>query len=68
MARAIGRHHVTSCHCRWSMSERHEAFGARVIAGKIISQLGALALLVSNNVVLAGVTLSPGLNPIIRWH
>jgi len=50
------------------MSERHEAFGARVIAGKIISQLGALALLVSNNVVLAGVTLSPGLNPIIRWH
>ena len=50
------------------MNEGHEAFGDRVIASTIIFPLGALALLVSSNVVLAGVTLSPGLNPLIRWH
>ena len=50
------------------MNEGHEAFGDRVIAGTTISQLGALALLVSSNVVLAWVTLSPGLKPLIRWH
>lgn len=50
------------------MNEGHEAFGDRVIAGTIISLLGALALLVSSNVVLAWVRLSPGLKLLIRWH
>jgi drug/metabolite transporter (DMT)-like permease len=51
-----------------AMNKGHEAFGGRVIAGTVISLIGALALSVSTQTVLDLIPLPPALVSLATWH
>lgn len=52
----------------WLINREHEEFGGGVVLGTVVSLLGAVALSVSTDVVLAHVPLPDVLVTIARWH
>jgi uncharacterized membrane protein len=52
----------------WLLNREHEVFGGKVILGTVISLVGAIALSVSTEVVLAYVPLPDAIVGIARWH
>jgi len=52
----------------WLINRDHEEFGGAVIIGTIVSLVGALALSVSTEVVLAYVPLPDAIVAIAHWH
>jgi len=52
----------------WLINREHEEFGGRVIAGTIVSLIGAIALSVSTEAVLAYLPLPDAMVAIARWQ
>jgi uncharacterized membrane protein len=52
----------------WLINPHHEVFGGRVIAGTVVSLLGAIALSVSTDLVLTYVPLPDVIADIVRWR
>jgi uncharacterized membrane protein len=52
----------------WMLNREYEVFGGRVIAGTVLALLGALALSVSTDVVLAHVPLPDWVVALARWQ
>jgi hypothetical protein len=52
----------------WLINPHHEVFGGRVITGTVVSLLGAIALSVSTDLVLAYVPLPDAIVEIVRWR
>ena len=59
---------VLRIHASWLINREHEVFGGRVILGTVVSLLGALALTVSTEMVLAYVPLPDAIASIARWQ
>jgi len=52
---------------RW-LNPKHEVFGGNVIAGTVVSLLGAVALSMSTEVVQSIVPFSDGIIALLNWH
>jgi len=52
----------------WLINPHHEVFGGRVIAGTLVSLVGAIALSISTDLVLAYVPLPDVIADIVRWR
>jgi uncharacterized membrane protein len=50
------------------INPHHEVFGGGVIAGTVVSLIGAVALSVSTDVVLSYIPLPDALAAVLRWH
>jgi uncharacterized membrane protein len=59
---------VLRVYASWLINPHHEVFGGKVIAGTIVSLIGALALTVSSDLVLAYVPLPDVIANIVRWR
>jgi uncharacterized membrane protein len=59
---------VLRIHASWLINREHEVFGGRVIGGTVVSLLGALALTVSTETILALVPLPDVIAAIARWQ
>ncbi len=52
----------------WLINPKHEVFGTRVIAGTIVSLIGAVALTASTEGIVHLVHLPPTLAALLAWH
>jgi uncharacterized membrane protein len=59
---------VFRIHASWLINREHEVFGGRVIVGTVVSLVGALALTVSTDLVLAYLPLPEWLANLARWQ
>jgi uncharacterized membrane protein len=59
---------VLRVYAGWLINPHHEVFGGKVILGTIVSLIGALALTVSTDLVLAHVPLPDMIADIVRWR
>jgi uncharacterized membrane protein len=59
---------VLRIYASWLLNREHEVFGGKVIVGTVVSLIGALALTVSTDIVLAYVPLPEPLAAVARWQ
>lgn len=59
---------VFRIYASWLLNREHEEFGGKVIVGTMVSLVGAIALSVSTEIVLAYVPLPDAIASIARWQ
>jgi uncharacterized membrane protein len=59
---------ILRIYASWLLNREHEVFGGRVVTGTVISLIGAFALTVSSETVLAYVPLPDAIAAIVRWQ
>jgi uncharacterized membrane protein len=59
---------VLRLYAGWLINREHEVFGGGIILATVVSLIGALALSVSTDVVLAYVPLPDAIAALARWH
>jgi len=52
----------------WIINPKHEVFGGRIVAGTVVSLLGAVALSVSVGDVQQVLPLPDALAAVLNWH